>query len=290
MDQRLYELLRQCTVRISVLGKAGHGTGFFVAPGLVLTCAHVIKDAQPETSSVELYWNGQPYSGQITIVLPVPDLALLQVNLVDHPCIYLHEEAVPYDDLYSYGYPDTHPNGDPATFSLEGKAGEQGEQLKFKMGQVRPGLSGAPLLNVRTGHVCGVVQLTRDRNNDLGGRAIPTTTVFQAFPELPAQQQRFHQDDRRWLSCLGEFLARTQYLESVYKQHSSVTLPIGPSDGISLQAVFQPLKLRREPLAADDLRPEQGRVPSDQSSLDDKTPGVSSSREASQRTVHQHQQ
>jgi WD40 repeat protein len=198
MKQHLYELLRQCTVRVSVPGKTGHGTGFFVGHGLILTCAHVVKAAQPDIFSVEVYWNGQLNPAQITRFLTDPDLALLQVNLTNHLCVYLQEEAIPFDNLYSYGYPDDHPNGDPATFTLEGKAGEQGERLKFKTGQVRPGLSGSPLLNVRTGHVCGIIQLTRDRNNDLGGRAISTNAIFVALPELLVQQQQFHQQDRRW--------------------------------------------------------------------------------------------
>ena len=48
-------------------------------------------------------------------------------------------------------------------------------------------------------------------------------------------------------------LTRKKYLESVYKRYSSVTLPLGPAEGFSLHAVFQPLELRRDPLAAEDL-------------------------------------
>ena len=210
MKQSLYELLRDCTVRISLQGKTGHGTGFFVAPGLILTCAHVVKDVQSGTSSAEVYWHGQLHPAQITRLLPDTDLALLQVNVIEHPCVFLQEEVIPFDTLYSYGYPDDHSSGDPATFTLEGKAGEQGEQLKFKRGQVRPGLSGAPILNMRTGYVCGVVQLTRDRASDLGGRAIPTSTVFRVFPEVVAQQRQFHQQDRRWINCLQQRRAPMQ--------------------------------------------------------------------------------
>ncbi len=208
MEQQLYELLRQCTVRISVSGKIGHGTGFFVAPGLVLTCAHVVKAAQSSMNAVEVYRNGQSYIAQIMKLQQEHDLALLQVSLTDHSCVYLHEEAIPFDVLYSYGYPDDHPDGDPVTFSLEGIAGKQGEQLKFKSGQVRPGLSGAPLLNVRRRHVCGIVQLTRDRHNDLGGRAIPTTIVFRVFPEIITLQQQFHQQNKRWMNCLEDIATK----------------------------------------------------------------------------------
>jgi hypothetical protein len=223
MEQSLYELLRRCTVRVSTSEKLGHGTGFFVAPGLILTCAHVVKAVQPETSSIEMSWNGHLYPALITRCVSDADLALLEVDLTDHPCVLLHEEVSPFDTLYSYGYPDDHPSGDPATFTLEGRAGEQGEQLKFKTGQVRPGMSGAPILNVRTGGVCGIVQLTRDRTSDLGGRAIPTTTVFKVFPEIVALQNQFHLQDRSWKKFLKEYRAsppinqnRLQMLERVH--------------------------------------------------------------------------
>jgi hypothetical protein len=121
MEHQLYELLRLCTVRVLITGKKGNGTGFFVAPRLILTCAHVLKVAQSDAPQIEVSWRGGIYPGQITKLLQDEDLALLQVNLSDHPCVYLHEEAIPFDDLYSFGYPDDHSNGDPATFSLEGR-------------------------------------------------------------------------------------------------------------------------------------------------------------------------
>jgi DNA polymerase III delta prime subunit len=200
MEQSLYELLRQCTVRISLPGRTEHGTGFFVAPGLILTCAHVIKGPKQETGSVEVYWGDQTYSATIKTIQVETDLALLRISLTKHPCVYLQIEVTPFDTLYSYGYTDDHPDGDPATFTLEGRNREG--QLKFKFGQVRPGLSGAPVLNARTGYVCGIVQLTRDRNNDLGGRAIPTTTVLRELPEIEPLQRQFHLKDRRWTTLL----------------------------------------------------------------------------------------
>lgn len=48
--------------------------------------------------------------------------------------------------------------------------------------------------------------------------------------------------------------ARSLYLEGVLVNYSSVSLPIGPLEsGLSLQAIFQPLKLHRDPLAAESL-------------------------------------
>ena len=191
MEQQLYELLRQCTVRVSVPGKNGHGTGFFVAPGLILTCAHVVKAVQATTSLVEVYWNGQFHPAQIIQSRDDYDLSLLQVNLSDHPCVYLSEEVKLGEHLCSYGYPDNYPDGDTITCECEGWTKDKQALLKFKMAQVRPGMSGAPLLNMNTGCVCGIIKRSSDRDSAIGGRAIPTTAVFRAVPELAVPRQEF---------------------------------------------------------------------------------------------------
>jgi len=53
--------------------------------------------------------------------------------------------------------------------------------------------------------------------------------------------------------------ARQRYLEHVYKRFSSVKLPLGPAEGFSLQAIFQPLTLRRDPSTAEDLKRDMAR-------------------------------
>ena len=226
MVQSLYELLRSCTVRLSVPKKT-QGTGFFVAPGFILTCAHVVQEAQRTGIVVDAYWNDQTYPAQTKDVraTPYPDIALLQVNLTSHPCVYLSEEAKPFDRLYCYGYPDDYPNGDSATLDCEGWTDEQQPLLKLKQGQIRPGLSGAPLLNMRTQRVCGLVKRTRDRETDLGGRAIPTKIVFREFGQLVTLQQEFHQQDKRWYDCLTQ------------QQREAGGL-VAPSEGIEVFFLF----------------------------------------------------
>lgn len=203
MAQSLYELLHACTVRIAV-PKVSQGTGFFVAPGIVLTCAHVVEAAQNGNTPIEVSWNGQTATAQIQEFRDgsYPDLALLQVSKAHHPCVLLHGGAEPFGELYSYGYPDIESGGASTTFTCEGWAGERQELLKFKLGRVRPGMSGSPLLNRETGCVCGMVQFTLDRNIDLGGKAMLSKVVFREFPGLEAQQKQFHQKDRRWWDLL----------------------------------------------------------------------------------------
>jgi len=77
---------------------------------------------------------------------------------------------------------------------------------------------------------------------------------------------------------------RTKYLEHVYKHYNTVKLPIGPSEGLSLQATFQPLKLRRDPLAAEDLERENRRTLL--SEMEDETDGLTQTR--SKQKAHEH--
>lgn len=223
-EKALDKLLRSCTVRLAVPDKKGYGTGFFVAPGLILTCAHVVKAVQAGSTTIEAYWNSQTYTAQITKSLPDLDLALLQVSLTNHPSVFLHKAAEPYSKLYSFGYPDTNLHGEPTTFDSEGWTGDQPEQLKFKFGQVRPGMSGSPLLNWQTGGICGLVQVTRDRGSDLGGKAILTETVLKEFPQLEALQKQFHQQDKHWIDCLT----------SQQRQLLGLVTPLNPADAIEV--------------------------------------------------------
>jgi len=201
MEGPLYELLRRCTVRLSASGL--QGTGFFVASDLILTCAHVVKKAGLG-GLAEVYWNNQKIGdAQVLKVTDdsYPDLALLQANLADHSCVYLSEGFLPFDNLYSYGYPPgKYQNGDSAAAVCEGPTDDQQNLLiKFKGTQIQHGMSGSPLLNVRTGGVCGIIQLSRDPNDERGGRATPTQIILRELPELAAKQLEFHQRDKRWI-------------------------------------------------------------------------------------------
>jgi hypothetical protein len=154
MDRRLFELLPRCTAKLSIPGKAGYGTGFFVANGLILTCSHVVKDT--ENIPIKVCWQNQEdfTEAVIDFYLPDPyDLALLRFTppISDLPCVYLEESVQPEDKLYCYGYTDNFPKGESVTFECEGFTGDNPPLLKFKDGQTRPGLSGSPLLNLRTG-------------------------------------------------------------------------------------------------------------------------------------------
>lgn len=201
-------LLQACTVRLHLPDTRERGTGFWVAPGWILTCHHVVREA---TALVQVTGSQGEDWGNATLAYPAPqsDLALLTCATPPPPplpAVALDPSFQPLDRLYVYGYPSEFPKGASVTAECEGSAEDEGLSLiKFKAGQFQPGISGSPVLNLRSGQVCGVVKFTRDRSSDLGGGAIPIALALEAFPFLAALQQAFHQADRRWATAWSEW-------------------------------------------------------------------------------------
>ncbi len=71
-------------------------------------------------------------------------------------------------------------------------------------------------------------------------------------------QSRLYQRDQ--LTFQQQKEVRSKYLNYIQARYTSVRLPLGPSTDFSLQAVFQPLRLRRDPLAAEDREREERRA------------------------------
>ncbi len=148
---------------------------------------------------ITIVWKQQDYTAEIEKILPdeYPDLAILHVHPPppNHPCVDISDSDLPHpgNELYSFGYPDEHPyrNGDSAYVTYEGPTGEP-TLLKFRSSQIRPGMSGSPLLNMRTGTVCGIIKLSRDITTHEGGRAIPIDAVFEAWPDIRQLHNEYH--------------------------------------------------------------------------------------------------
>ena len=184
MHGPLYDLLLACTVRLRAAGR--NGTGFFVAPGLVLTCAHVVNVDQPaQVIHAEVRGRTLPASLVERRADPYPDVALLRVEPTHHPYVQLDPDVQPHDDVFCFGYPRDYSGGDSVLAVYEGPAYVDTDKacpmLKLGGGQVVAGLSGAPVLNLRTKGVCGVVKSTRDAGSDLGGRAVPIHIAMDAL-------------------------------------------------------------------------------------------------------------
>jgi hypothetical protein len=234
MSQDLYGLFQKCVVKLNASSE-NWGTGYFVAPGLLLTCAHIVRDAGGQL--IQVIWQEQGFEAVVSEVTSKDiDLALLKLQgtVFEHPCALLDTAIEPGDSLYTFGYPDDFPEGATITLQSEGLAFDNTRLIKLKSGQVRPGMSGAPLLNMRTSKVCGVVSDTRGRSTDLGGLAISTTTIFEQFPDLLEVNQEFHQQDRQWKRLISPY-RRTRRPQQENKQENATE-----AEQVSLGKIISP--------------------------------------------------
>src|SRR4051794_24812401 len=180
------DLLPRCTVRITVRGQHS-GTGFFVAPQIVATCAHVIESQSYPGEAIGaadlsvVDGAGHEHDVEVRAFVPKPknDLALLRLRSASqHPCVLL--DATPIlarDKLHTFAFPKDNLEGVPRPLTADGRTGNMRWALGH--GQVQRGMSGAPLLNLRTGGVCGIVNRTRGQQTDLGGYAVPVSVLLE---------------------------------------------------------------------------------------------------------------
>jgi S1-C subfamily serine protease len=216
MDSQLEQYLRRCCVRI---GSSALGTGFFVQPGRVLTCAHVVSDQFPSRAvqlgdTFRAFWLDRPLRATVRRLTDdsYPDLAELDVvtedgGPVDAPYVRLGTEHQVGDPCYVPAYSERRPSGDAEDLrvgatvdrrsSSESAVAEQ-PGIKLAFGQIAPGFSGAPVVNRRTAAVCAMVQWTRDPHSNLGGIGLPVSAIERYFPDLVAANAAFHAANRAW--------------------------------------------------------------------------------------------
>jgi S1-C subfamily serine protease len=195
-------MLPGCSARIDIDG-APCGTGFFVTAKDLITCQHVI-DSAARIEVRDCFGNRHPVR-ETPVVGDGLDLAWVKLETSDTsvPVALLGASAATGSELYSFGYPEGSA-GEPATFEVEGLTGDVPPRLKFKDGQVKPGMSGSPLLDMRTGVVCAVLISTRGRQSSLGGYGVPVSAMLSspAFRELRTLNESAHAADQRWMNAL----------------------------------------------------------------------------------------
>jgi hypothetical protein len=212
----LQALLEDC--RVLVEG-ATEGTGFFVAPGFVVSCAHVagVEAGLP----VRIRWDDQDYEAVVvaasadapdrgSALYAFPDLAV--VELLDppdgHPCVWL-DMARPRQgaELTAVGFTDTLQACAAAPRRVMLTAGGRtaqasGQLVELVDGEINPGLSGGPVLDHSRAGVCAVVKATRLEDTTMGGFAVPVDALRLIDPEVYRtvieSHDRFHRSDLRW--------------------------------------------------------------------------------------------
>jgi len=257
----LITLFRACVVRVDDGHGTFRGTGFFVSPGTVLTCAHVVHGV----ASLSVAWEGTTFPASVrqavpplstvanAATYPLPDLAVLSIEdaeaVVGHPCVRLAGGGPPAmgEALYLAGYTTEH-DPDQAGFTgasaeLESPVTEGGVTFhKLKGAQVLGGFSGSPLLSLESFEVQGVVESTRDRRSDLGGFAVAVPTVAEHLVDVTAANAAFHRTDPRWAHAGGA-------------QREAVATRAGLRDRLALLRPTVGVEWSAERSVADLLRP-----------------------------------
>jgi hypothetical protein len=176
-DLPLESYVASCTVRIE--GDGTWGTGWFIAQDRILTAAHVMRSVAPSGGPFTVVAIEKRFTVTTdqVYIFPDDDIAVIDGRFDSRTFLALDADLRLGEQLYAYGYTAEFTEGDSVTVYYEGPTKEREPLLKLKGGQVEPGMSGAAVVNTRTGGVCGLLISTRDRRLPTGGRAVPVGTI-----------------------------------------------------------------------------------------------------------------
>ncbi|MFD4605359.1 trypsin-like peptidase domain-containing protein [Streptomyces sp. NPDC058464] len=228
---RLTSALNHSTLALSATGRGGgtgYGTGFFIGPGLVLTCAHVVcPDGRP-AAMVEGMWRDSGGEQHRLSFMPVTDtdvrpfaggtgadLALLRLSALPqgHPCVALSRgpgDLEPDKKLYVHGHPrHAYWGGDSFDLSVVGVSRHRAGAILVKAigSEVWGGVSGAPAIDMESGCVVGVLrakQPAEGTGREYESRLVPAPVVWDSFPELAQVQHLGLPQLDEWLDWLSD--------------------------------------------------------------------------------------
>jgi len=233
----LVELLRKCVVQI-VDQDGFRGSGFFVGPGLLMSCAHVVDCA---LGALRVAWQGGELPVRDVQVFPtergagshypLPDLAVLRVDTPgDQGTVWLGGgPPVIGAELVGVGFSADPPGGMVAVDSiLVTTVGPAGEVfIKIKGDRVPSGMSGSPLLDRVSGRVCGMLKASHDYRTSEGGWIVPADVIVGYIPEVAAANAGAHPPGELWRDLATD---RAGWTRQLFGEFDPIAAPRPPRD------------------------------------------------------------
>lgn len=210
----------EATVRIEQGGSFA-GTGLAIAPGQVVTCAHVVAGRADDTA-VTVCVGDERFPATVRARRPAevihdsragawaPDVAWLEISAEVPAYAQLDPEpprlTPAFDKLWTAGFSRDY-SGEPGlhygAYDVIGqRPSPDGLHCTWQLdrGRVVFGLSGAGLLNLRSGLILGLLTSSAGVATDLGGWGVAAYPVLAMpeFRELRDLHDRHHERDRSW--------------------------------------------------------------------------------------------
>ncbi|NWF30494.1 trypsin-like peptidase domain-containing protein [Streptomyces sp. PKU-EA00015] len=201
---RLDRLVRAATVALGADDGTHWGSGGLVAPGWVLTAAHVVRAAGGESYTVTM-----PDGSRVPALTgyrpvgvpdhgPVPahcDLALVRLlaDGLDHDCVWMTDRGDPPSGaVRAYGWYQ----GGPGLLDWTGNCEVAGGDglASFRLGpqsEIPKGVSGGPVVDLAQGAVVGVTKARRSGEGGIrdGGRAVRTSLLREFSDPEPVDPE-----------------------------------------------------------------------------------------------------
>lgn len=142
-----------------------YGTGFFVSPNKLITCAHVVENYNTLDVTMQ---NGKKLTARLLEKVDEWDLALLQVSGGNYPYIEkFNYEAKTFDKVYSFPYSSKHSAAPGEVGAILEKPHESfgvtAKRIHYN-GSTVPGSSGGPVVN-EYGELVGVTYWGNESGN-----------------------------------------------------------------------------------------------------------------------------
>ncbi|WP_250297908.1 MULTISPECIES: trypsin-like peptidase domain-containing protein [unclassified Streptomyces] len=231
-DHVVSSLAAAATVQLLPVGgesKDFWGSGFFVAPGWVVTCAHVVRSHLPAGPGGQLDVRGDGFNDGISVhaeladwrlmeregrVIPVErDLALVRLldPDIEHECVWFTDRATRVmRTVLVHGYRPGDPDGTgtrAVSFQAKGEINvhDGGYGLVIAPGAEYPkGVSGGPLVDPLTNEVVGVIKSRRkDREGGLAIAAAALRGFGGLYQQVMAGHDSWHaarKGHQTWIS------------------------------------------------------------------------------------------